>query len=98
MLFNKPVGWGIPTIDIQVMPINQVDMINLNKLLSKVIEQKKKKKKMSIEKIYKPLMDEESDKLIDQEKLSAEEIAKKAMTIASNICIYTNSNFTIEKL
>ena len=36
--------------------------------------------------------------LIDQEKLSAEDIAKKAMTIASNICIYTNSNFTIEKL
>ena len=36
--------------------------------------------------------------LMDQEKLSAEEIAKKAMTIASGICIYTNSNFTIEKL
>ena len=36
--------------------------------------------------------------LIDQEKLSAEDIAKKAMTIASDICIYTNSNFTIEKL
>jgi len=36
--------------------------------------------------------------LMDQEKLSAEEIAKKAMTIASDICIYTNSNFTIEKL
>ena len=36
--------------------------------------------------------------LMDQEKLSAEEIAKKAMAIASDICIYTNSNFTIEKL
>ena len=36
--------------------------------------------------------------LMDQEKLSAEEVAKKAMTIASDICIYTNSNFTIEKL
>jgi len=36
--------------------------------------------------------------LIDQEKLSAEEVAKKAMAIASDICIYTNSNFTIEKL
>ena len=35
---------------------------------------------------------------MDQEKLSAEEIAKKAMTLASDICIYTNSNFTIEKL
>jgi len=36
--------------------------------------------------------------LINEEKLSAEEIAKKAMQIASDICIYTNSNFTIEKL
>ena len=36
--------------------------------------------------------------LMDQEKLGAEEIAEKAMKIASDICIYTNSNFTIEKL
>ena len=36
--------------------------------------------------------------LMEQEKLSAEEIAKKAITIASNICIYTKSNFTLEKL
>jgi len=36
--------------------------------------------------------------LMGQEKLSAEEVAKKAMAIASDICIYTNSNFTIEKL
>ena len=36
--------------------------------------------------------------LINEEKLSAEDIAKKAMQIASDICIYTNSNFTIEKL
>ena len=36
--------------------------------------------------------------LMDQDKLNAEEIAKKAMIIASDICIYTNSSFTIEKL
>ena len=36
--------------------------------------------------------------LINEEKLSAEDIAKKSMQIASDICIYTNSNFTIEKL
>jgi len=36
--------------------------------------------------------------LVDQEKLSAEDIAKKAMGIAADICIYTNSNLTIEKL
>jgi ATP-dependent HslUV protease subunit HslV len=36
--------------------------------------------------------------LMDQEKLDTKEIAEKAMKIASDICIYTNSNFTIEKL
>ena len=36
--------------------------------------------------------------LIDQEKLSAEDIAKKAMIIAAEICIYTNTKITIEKL
>ena len=36
--------------------------------------------------------------LIDQEKLSAEDIAKKAMIIAAEICIYSNTKITIEKL
>ena len=36
--------------------------------------------------------------LVDQEKLSAEDVAKKAMGIAAEICIYTNSHLTIEKL
>lgn len=30
--------------------------------------------------------------------LGAEEIARKAMTIAAEICVYTNDNFTIESL
>lgn len=35
--------------------------------------------------------------LYDQD-MSAEEIATKAMQIAADICVYTNDNFTIEKL
>jgi len=31
-------------------------------------------------------------------KMTAEEIARKAMTIAADICVYTNSSFTIEML
>jgi len=31
-------------------------------------------------------------------KLSAKEVAAEAMRIASEICIYTNSNFTVEEL
>ena len=30
--------------------------------------------------------------------LDAEQVAKKAMTIAADICIYTNHNFTVEIL
>src|SRR5581483_11985172 len=36
--------------------------------------------------------------LIDQERLDAEEIARKAMKIAADICIYTNHNVILEKL
>lgn len=36
--------------------------------------------------------------LIKHSKMSAKEIAQEAMRIASEICIYTNDNFTIEEL
>ena len=30
--------------------------------------------------------------------LSAEEVARKSMAIASDICVYTNGNLTVEKI
>ncbi|MEX0695306.1 MAG: ATP-dependent protease subunit HslV [Rhodospirillales bacterium] len=36
--------------------------------------------------------------LIDQEKLNAEDIARRAMAVAADICVYTNTNVVIEKL
>ena len=36
--------------------------------------------------------------LIDNTEMEAESIVKKSLSIASNICIYTNSNITIKKL
>ncbi|MDJ0389282.1 ATP-dependent protease subunit HslV [Roseomonas sp. E05] len=36
--------------------------------------------------------------LIDVDGLTAEEIAKKAMTIAAGICVYTNGRFVLETL
>jgi ATP-dependent HslUV protease, peptidase subunit HslV len=36
--------------------------------------------------------------LVKHSKLSAKEIAKEAMAIASKICIYTNENITMEEL
>ena len=35
---------------------------------------------------------------MDNPDLSAEDVAKKAMKIASEMCIYTNDNFLIESL
>lgn len=36
--------------------------------------------------------------LLDNTELSAEEIAEKALTIAGNICVFTNHNHTVEKI
>ncbi len=36
--------------------------------------------------------------LIDVDELDAEAIARRAMEIAAGICIYTNTNVTLEKL
>jgi ATP-dependent HslUV protease subunit HslV len=36
--------------------------------------------------------------LLDNTDLSAEDIVKKGLTIAGDICIYTNHNHTIESL
>ncbi len=36
--------------------------------------------------------------LLENTELDAETIAKKALTIAADICIYTNQNHTLEKL
>lgn len=35
---------------------------------------------------------------MDNPELSAEDVARKAMKIASEMCIYTNDNFTMESL
>ena len=36
--------------------------------------------------------------LIDQPGLDAEQMARKAMKIAADICVYTNTNLTVESL
>ncbi|MAQ73214.1 MAG: HslU--HslV peptidase proteolytic subunit, partial [Gammaproteobacteria bacterium] len=36
--------------------------------------------------------------LVENTNLNAQEIVKKALGIAANICIYTNTNLTIESL
>ena len=36
--------------------------------------------------------------LVDQDGLEAETIARRAMQIAADICIYTNENIVVESL
>jgi ATP-dependent HslUV protease subunit HslV len=37
-------------------------------------------------------------KVLMESKLTAEEIAKKAISVAAEICVYTNNNITVEKI
>jgi ATP-dependent HslUV protease subunit HslV len=36
--------------------------------------------------------------LIDRDELAAREVAERAMAIAAEICVFTNTNLTIESL
>ena len=37
-------------------------------------------------------------KVLMDTKMTAEEIAKKSIQVASEICVYTNNNITLEKI
>jgi ATP-dependent HslUV protease ATP-binding subunit HslU len=67
-------GGGMPTFDIPGMPGAQMGMININEMLGKALGQTTKPKKMTVEESYEVLVEEESDNLVDQEKLVREAI------------------------
>ncbi len=72
-------GFGLPTMDIPGMPGSQVGMINLNDMLGKAFGARTKPKRMSVAESYELLMAEESDKLLDDDK-----VVKEAKTTAEN--------------
>jgi ATP-dependent HslUV protease ATP-binding subunit HslU len=63
-------GAGLPTFDIPGMPGAQVGMINLNEMLGKAMGGRTKPRKMSVAESYEVLMAEESDKLLDEDKVT----------------------------
>jgi ATP-dependent HslUV protease ATP-binding subunit HslU len=65
-------GGGMPTFDIPGMPGAQMGMINLNEMLGKALGQNKRPRRMTVEDSYDVLVEEESDKLLDQDKLVKE--------------------------
>ncbi|AWJ84029.1 HslU--HslV peptidase ATPase subunit [Azospirillum sp. TSH58] len=65
---------GLPTFDIPGMPGAQMGMLNLNDLFGKAMGGRTKSRRMSVAESYTVLMAEESDKLLDQEKVVSEAI------------------------
>jgi ATP-dependent HslUV protease ATP-binding subunit HslU len=62
-------GAGLPTFDIPGMPGSQMGMINLNDMLGKAMGNRTKKRRMSVSQSYLILIDEEADKLLDEDRV-----------------------------
>ncbi|HEX4192915.1 MAG TPA: ATP-dependent protease ATPase subunit HslU [Stellaceae bacterium] len=67
-------GGGMPTVEIPGMPGAQMGMVNLGDIFGKAFGGRTKPRKMTVSESHKVLMAEESDKLLDQEKLQKEAI------------------------
>ena len=59
----------MPSFEIPGMPGANVGMINLGEMLGKSMGNKPKKKKMTVKESHEILINEESDKLIEQDKI-----------------------------
>ena len=59
----------MPSFEIPGMPGANVGMINISEMLGKSMGNKEKKKKMSVKESHEILLNEESDKLIEQDKI-----------------------------
>ncbi len=62
-------GMALPTMDIPGMPGAQMGMINLNDMLGKAFGGRSKTRRMSVSESYEALMADESDKLLDEERI-----------------------------
>jgi ATP-dependent HslUV protease ATP-binding subunit HslU len=67
-------GGGMPTLDIPGMPGAQMGMVNLGDMFGKAFGQRTKRKKMKVGESYDLLMAEESDKLLDEDRVTKEAI------------------------
>jgi ATP-dependent HslUV protease ATP-binding subunit HslU len=65
---------SMPTIDIPGMPGAQMGMLNLNEMLGKAFGSQSKPKTLTVAESYKVLIEDESDKLLDEDKVVREAI------------------------
>ncbi len=68
-------GGGMPTLDIPGMPGAQMGVLNIGDMLGKAFGGRTKKRKMTVAESYDVLVAEESDKLLDQDKVVKEAIS-----------------------
>jgi len=66
---------GLPTFEIPGMPGAQMGMINIGEVLGKALGGRTKPRRMTVAESHRVLIDDESDKLLDQEKVTKEAIA-----------------------
>jgi ATP-dependent HslUV protease ATP-binding subunit HslU len=67
-------GSGMPSFEIPGMPGSQIGMININEMLGKAFGGRTKKRKTSVKDSYALLINEESDKLLDNDQIIQEAI------------------------
>ncbi len=65
---------GMPAFEIPGMPGAQMGMVNLGDMLGKALGQRTKRKKIKVGESYDALMAEESDKLLDEDRVQREAI------------------------
>ena len=71
----QSTGLGqLPTFEVPGMPGAQMGMINLNEMLGKAFGGMSRPRRMTVAESHQVLIDEESDKLLDQDKLVREAI------------------------
>ncbi len=67
-------GAALPTFDIPGMPGAQMGMLNLGDIFGKAFGERTKRKRMTVGESYEVLIEEESDKLLDQEQVRREAV------------------------
>jgi ATP-dependent HslUV protease ATP-binding subunit HslU len=72
---QESVTASMPTMDIPGMPGAQMGMVNLGDVLGGMFGARAKARKMSVSQSYEVLLREESDKLLNQERVTREAIA-----------------------
>jgi ATP-dependent HslUV protease ATP-binding subunit HslU len=71
---SDSTGGGMPSFEIPGMPGSQIGMININEMLGKAFGGRTRKRKVTVKDSYALLINEESDKLLDNDQIVQEAV------------------------